>query len=264
MQKLAVVFDSAGTILKTYRVAKDIRRSILLKDILTSDLVMEKCGRALIVPQFDTRIIASFRPDIPIRSLLDENTIEISCASTPITREKAIEILYSSDTRIADIQETYSAVRAKCPDTYSSAGMIIDAELNEVAYTISTGGTPFPGLDRVLNQLKDDLEAEIYVASGDSMRCLTHLTDYGIKPDHIYPVANPKRKREIVSMLKEKYRKVVMVGDGLNDLYAMEAADLRVLTIQQSRSPPTNLISIADRIIDDIMELPEFLRCTAA
>ncbi len=263
MQNLAVVFDSAGTILKTYRVAKDIRRGILLKDILTSDLVMEKHGRALIVPQLDTNLIVSCSPDTPIRSLLDKNSIEISCASTPISREKAIEILYNSDTKMADVQETYSAVKARCPDTYSSSGMIIDVELNELAYTISTGGTPFPGLRSVLNQLKD-LGADIYVASGDSMRGLSHLVDYGIKPNHIYPVAAPKRKREIVSLLKKQYSKVVMVGDGLNDLYALEAADLGVLTTQQNNCPPINLTKIADKVIKDILELPEFLRCTAA
>jgi len=261
MQKLAVIFDSAGPILRTYRVAKDIRRGILLKDILTSNLIMEKCGRALIVPQLDINLIASCNPDIPIRTILDENSIEISCASTPITREKAIEILYNSDTKIADVQDTYNAVRAKCPDTYSSAGMIIDVELGEVAYAISTGGTPFPGLTSVLDQLKD-LEAEIYVASGDSMRGLIHLTDYGIELDHIYPVANPKRKREIVYKLKERYRRVVMVGDGLNDLYALEAADLGILTTQQNSCPPNNLIRVADRVINNISELPEFLKGT--
>ena len=263
MQKLAVVFDSAGTILRTYRVAKDICHGILLKDVLTSDLIMEKCGRALIVPQLDPKLITSCNPDMPIRTFLDESSIEISCASTPITRERAIEILYNSDTRIADVQEAYNAVRAKCPDTYSSAGMIIDVDLSEVAYAISTGGTPFPGLTGVLNQLRD-LEAEIYVASGDSMRGLMHLTDYGIKPDHIYSVANPKRKREIVYKLKEKYRRVVMVGDGLNDLYALEAADLGVLTTQQNSCPPNNLIRVADRVIRDISELPEFLKGTIA
>ncbi len=258
-----MVFDSAGTILRTYRVAKDIRRGILLKDVLTSDLVMEKCGRALIIPQFDTELIVSSSPDTPIRSILDKNSIEISCASTPITKEKAIEVLCSSDTRIADVQEAYSEVRSKCPDTYSNAGMIIDVELSEVAYTISTGGTPFPGLANVLDQLKD-LGAEIFVASGDSMRSLLHLTDYGIKLDHIYSVADPMRKREIVFLLKERYRKVVMVGDGLNDLYALKAADLGVLTTQQNSHPPMNLIRSADRVIDDILELPEFLRCIAA
>lgn len=260
---MAVVFDSAGTILKTYRVAKDIRRDILLKDVRTSDLVMEKYGRALIIPQLDANLIVSCSPDTLIRSLLDENSIEISCASAPISREKAIEILYNSEIKMVDVQETYSAVKARCPDTYSSAGMIIDVELSEVVYTISTGGTPFPGLRSVLNQLKD-LGADIYVASGDSMRSLSHLADYGIKPNHIYPVADPKRKREIVFLLKKRYSKVVMVGDGLNDLYALEAADLGVLTTQQNSCPPRNLTKIADKVIKDILELPDFLKCTTA
>ena len=47
---LAVVFDVAGTILRMYRVAKEISTGCLIEKVITSDLIMEKPGRALVVP----------------------------------------------------------------------------------------------------------------------------------------------------------------------------------------------------------------------
>jgi Cu+-exporting ATPase len=50
-----------------------------------------------------------------------------------------------------------------------------------------------------------------------------------------------------------------MVGDGLNDLYALMAADLGVLTVQQDTHPALILRQAADKIILDIQELPNIV-----
>lgn len=257
---LAVVLDVAGTMLKMYRVAKDIPRGVILERVVTWELIMEKMSRALVVPQIDPSDVASCSPQEPIRSLINgrEEGIEISCSSAPITREEAVNILRRSQAKVADIQEVYRAVSARCPDKYQTTGMIIDIDLQDLAYTISTGGTPFPGLKDVLNDI-ESMGADIYVASGDSMRSLVRLIDLGIKPDRIYPVSDPKRKREIVIGLKGKYRRVAMVGDGLNDLYALEAADLSILSVQQDSRPSSGLLSAADEVMNDIIELPAIL-----
>jgi Cu+-exporting ATPase len=92
------------------------------------------------------------------------------------------------------------------------------------------------------------------------MRSLANLKEYGIDLSRIYSVASPRRKKEIVIDLKKKYRRVVMVGDGLNDLYALRAADLAILTVQQDTRPALKLRQAANEIIRNIQELPEIVK----
>jgi Cu+-exporting ATPase len=232
-----------------------------MERVVTWELIMEKRSRALVVPQIDPSKVASCPPQEPVRSLITgrEDSIEISCSSAPISREEAIRILQRSKAKVGDIQEVYRAVRARCPDKYQTTGMIVDIDLEDIAYTISTGGTPFPGLKEVLKDI-EFMGADVYVASGDSMRSLVRLADLGIKSDRIYPVSDPRRKREIVVGLKDKYRRVAMVGDGLNDLYALEAADLGILSIQQDSRPSSSLLQAADEVMKDILDLPGLLK----
>jgi len=260
MRDLAVVFDVAGTILRMYRVAKDLSSSRLIENVITTELIMEKGSRALVVPQIDPSELELLPPDMPLSCFVQgrEDLVEISCYSTPVSREAALEILRSSDAKMADIQEVHAAVMARCPDAYETAGLVVDAERHQVSHTISTGGRPFGGLKEVIGCL-EAMGADIYLASGDSMRSLSRLTHLGISPDRIYPVATPSRKKEVVMGLKGAYHKVVMVGDGLNDLQALKAADLGVLTVQQKSRPSPLLIDASDRIISDITSLPSLL-----
>ena len=91
------------------------------------------------------------------------------------------------------------------------------------------------------------------------MRSLAYLRELGIDLSRVYPVSGPMKKKEIVVNLKSQYRRVVMIGDGLNDLYALKAADLGILTVQQDTRPTQKLRQAADRIITNIQELPKIL-----
>jgi Cu+-exporting ATPase len=221
---------------------------------------MEKKGRILVVPQMDPALMFSCRPDDTLGMLIDgrEQLLEISCASSPITKDEAVRILGHSQAKVRDLVEVCREVLARCPGNYHTAGMIVDVDLQEVVYALSTGGSPFPGLKDVLACLKNR-GADVYVASGDSMRSLAYLNELGIDLSRVYPVSSPRRKKEIIVDLKNQYRQVVMVGDGLNDLYALRAADLGILTVQQDTRPTLKLFEAADKIITDIKELPKIL-----
>jgi soluble P-type ATPase len=257
---LAVVMDVAGTMLRMYRVAKDIQRGIIMKNVVTWQLIMEKKGRALVVPQIDPDLICSCRPNDALGMLIygREQFLEIGCSSSLISKEEAIDIVGRSKAKVRDLLEVHRAVSAWCPNNYHTAGMIVDEDLGEVVYVLSTGGSPFPGLQDVLSDLKR-LGADVYVASGDSMRSLSSLQELGIDLSRVNPVSSPLRKKEIVLDLKSRYRQVVMVGDGLNDLYALKAADIGILTVQQDTHPTLKLLMAADEIITNIRELPKIL-----
>jgi len=257
---LAVVMDVAGTILRMYRVAKDIERGVILENVVTWKLIMEKNGRALVVPQIDPDLIPLNLSDDNLGKLIDgrEELLEISCSSSLVSKEEVVSIVSRSQVKVRDLLEVHRAVMARCPDNYHTAGMIVDEDLQEVVYVLSTGGAPFPGVRDVLLDLKH-FGADVYVASGDSMRCLVNLKELGIDLSRIYPVSSPLRKKEIIVDLKRQYRQVVMVGDGLNDLYALRAADIGILTVQQDTRPTSKLLKAADEIITNIKELPKIL-----
>lgn len=259
-KELAVVMDVAGTILRMYRVAKDIEKGTILANVVTWELIMEKKGRVLVVPQVDPSVMLSYHPDDRLGKLIDgrEQMLEISCSSSPVSKSQAMRILAGTQAKVGDLIEVYQEVAARCPGNYITAGMIVDAQLNEVAYALSTGGAPFPGLKGVLASLRDQ-GADIFVASGDSMRSLAYLRELGIDLSRVYPVSGPMKKKEIVVSLKSQYRRVVMIGDGLNDLYALRAADLGILTVQQDTRPTQKLRDAADKVITNIMELPKIL-----
>jgi len=259
-KELAVVMDVAGTILRMYRVAKDLETCAILENVVTWALIMEKKGRALVVPQVDPRLLLSYPLYDALGTLIDgrEQLLEISCASSPISKDEVVRILGRSKAKVRDLVEVYREVLSRCPGNYHTSGMIVDVDLQEVVYALSTGGSPFPGLKNVLFDLENQ-GADIYVASGDSMRSLASLKEFGIDMSRVYPTSGPRRKKEIIVDLKKRYHQVVMVGDGLNDLYALRAADLGILTVQQDTRPTMELLLAADKIITDIKELPKVL-----
>jgi Cu+-exporting ATPase len=266
MSDLAVVLDAAGTILRMYRLANDLMREIMIPSIVTADLVLEKENRALVVPNLDPSEVLKMPSDRPLRALLEgrKDMIDIVCASSDITVDEAWDTIQASRATVSDIQRTHLAVKDKCPESYQTTGFVVDTECCYVPYIVSTGGIPFPGLQEVIWEL-EAIGADVYICSGDSMRSLSKLTAFGIPLNRIHAVASPRIKEALVKSLK-KDRKVVMVGDGLNDVYALSAADLGVLTVQQNSNPPSRLSSSADRIIFDLKELPdlvhEFAKCT--
>jgi Cu+-exporting ATPase len=261
-RNLAVIFDVAGTMLEMYRVAKDLSRDLLMEGIFTMELVMEKGGRALVIPHLDPEEVMK----TPAETTLAEffrgrvRNVTISCSSTPVSDDEARSLLLNSEVEVASLQETLAAVSARCPGFYYTSGLIVDVEAGGVSHSVSTGGRPFPEVEAVLEEM-EEMGADIYVASGDSRRSLSSLTGWGgISEERIYPASRPRRKEEIVTDLKRDYGMVVMVGDGLNDRYALKAADLGVLTVQQDSRPPKELLEAADEVIYDIRELPDLVR----
>ncbi|WP_445474329.1 HAD family hydrolase [Methanococcoides methylutens] len=259
MQKrIAVVFDSAGTLLHMYRVAKDIVTGNIITGVESTALVAQRKGRALIVLHTEPAVILSVDRSMRVIDFIDDHgiAIDISCASIPFSLDEAYDIIKDSDIRVGDILQVVDVVKFHCPNIfYVAAGIIVDSNDHSVPYVLSTGGRLFHDTKETIDKLKAR-GIDIYIASGDSRRNLRQLAGcIDVPMERVYDIATTREKARIILDLKEKYDWVLMVGDGLNDILALRAADIGVVTLQQGDDRPEKLQSSADMIIMDISEV---------
>ena len=255
---VAVVFDSAGTLLNTYRVAKDICNKKLLPGIETTTLTFSSPDRVLVVLPVKSKMMI----DTPSDTLLSDYLIEhnmsfgVSCTRRITTAEEIGDVLYADKAaRVGDLQEcirnVWTVCKAESVVTMNS-GAIINMALGAVEFTITAGGWPFDGAKETITSLHK-IGVPTFIASGDRVTKLEKMADHlGIPRDRVYGVATPTVKAQIVSDLKQEYDKVLMVGDGINDLCAMRNADIAILTIQQEGDRPEELYAAADYVVKDV------------
>ncbi len=257
--KIAVVFDSAGTLLRMYRVAKSIKTGEYLDEVVSTEFVGKKPYCAILVMQVDSNRLVICPPEMLISDFIKKHKIdiEVGCSRAQIEKSTALSVV-ENDTEavMSDLQDVMAAVKKRCKDIfYMGVGLIIDVERKNIPYVICTGGRVYSNTSLVIKSLNEQ-NVDAYIASGDSMRNLGALANnVNVPLDRVFEIATPKKKEEIVKRLKQSYDKVIMVGDGINDILAMRASDLGVLSIQQTGKCPPLLCEEADVVIRDIKEI---------
>jgi Cu+-exporting ATPase len=76
----------------------------------------------------------------------------------------------------------------------------------------------------------------------------------------VFAVATTHDKERIVNGLKNDHDIVFMVGDGMNDILALRAADVGILTSQQGDERPQVLMDSADIIIGNIIDVVDIIK----
>jgi soluble P-type ATPase len=256
---IAVVFDSAGTLLRMHRIAKNIETGEFLYEVVSTELVGKKPYCALMVMQVDSPKLVDCPSELTISDFIRKYNIDIEVACSRINVDKAAALEAIGNDKKAtlkDLQDVMGAVRKRCKNIfYMGVGLIIDLDTMSIPYVICTGGKVYANTPLVIKTL-NDMKAGVYIASGDSMRNLSTLAHNVCVPlQCVFEISTPKKKEEIVKKLKQQYDKVVMVGDGINDILAMRASDLGVLSIQQTGKCPPLLCEEADVVIMDIKEI---------
>ena len=255
---VAVVFDSAGTLLNTYRVAKDICNQKLLPGIETTTLTFSSPDRVLIVlPVHSKDLMAA-----PAETVLSEYLVRhdigfgISCTRKITTADEIGDIVYADDrARVGDLQEcirnVWSVCKAESVMTLNS-GAIINMAQRGIEFSITAGGWPFDGAKEAITALHR-MGVPTFIASGDRVTKLERMADHlGIPRDRVYGVATPTVKAQIINDLRQEYDRVLMVGDGINDLCAMRNADIAILTVQQPGDRPEELYKEADYVVKSV------------
>jgi len=258
---VAVVFDSAGTLLNTYRVAKDIAHQVLMPGIETTTLTFASMERVLIVIPVHSKHIINAPPEMLLSAYLTENQIGfgISCTRKIITAEDIGDMLYADTrARVGDLQECIRNVWGICREENMitlNSGAILNMAQKSIEFTITAGGWPFEGAKETITALHR-MGVPTFIASGDRSTKLEIMADHlGIPRDRVFGVATPSVKAQIVSDLKNEYDHVVMVGDGINDRGAFRKADTAILTVQQAGSRPEELFSAADYVISHVRDV---------
>jgi len=263
---VAIVFDSAGTLLYTYRVAMDVRSKKMKKGVESTMLTCSEEGRSLILLYAHSLNIFETPPDTLLSDYMKKEGIKfgIACSNGIVTHEEVSEFLLNDKSaHISDLQTCIKTVWNCCkklPIVAMNSGVIVNRDLEGIEFTITSGGRPFSNAKDTISDLHK-MGIATYVASGDRTDKLVKMADYlGIPHDNIHGVATPSIKAQIIKDLKCDYDSVIMVGDGVNDIPALREADIAVLTCQQNKNKPKKLIRSADHIINDVSEIKEITK----
>lgn len=256
---LSVVFDSAGTLMKTERAVFSRETGEISLGLETTLLVFEDKDRVLVLINAGNCDILSGNPNTPLFSWISENDISYAVSCGRGTFDDATRIIKEDSTStLQNLQDVVLACRAEAEKESSvfalNTGLILNLRKNSVEFMVAAAGYPFPGVKEVIPALKD-MGSEVFVASGDRQEKLEAAAEFlGIPKDHVFGAATPERKAEIVSDL-QKSGPVIMVGDGINDISAFHKADYAVLTVQQRGRRPDILFNAADFVIENIREV---------
>ena len=260
--RTAIVFDSAGTLMEMYRVAKDIKTGKLLYDVVSTNIVKSCPVCALVAIQIEPARVEICPATSSLSDFIPEHVdVDVVCMSKDVTKEMVHDILRKNPmVKVSDLQEVLEAIRVKCPRIfYVGLGFAVNADTGTVTHTISTGGKLFSGAQETVHNLAE-AGADIFIASGDRKPKLLLLSErLMIPPERIFGTFTPRMKQELVSGLKKEYEHVVMVGNDINDYYALKEADIGILTVQQSGVESERLKNMADEIITDICQVPSVL-----
>ena len=137
----------------------------------------------------------------------------------------------------------------------NGSAVIIDMDTGIIAYTITSAGKLFDDVTTTIEKLKSR-NYEIVLASGDRKGAINELADMlGVKRSNAHGSVSTSGKCRVVKNLQDDGYRVMMVGDGLNDVLAFKQADISVLTIEQAEEVSPKIMDKTDFTIDKITQV---------
>ncbi|MCL2156446.1 MAG: HAD family hydrolase [Methanobrevibacter sp.] len=259
MEKKAIVFDISGTLLKRCRAVKNMKTGEMSDEVSSLDIIDQIKDTILVVLQTDIeKTLLSASPNEKLYDFIKDNDIkmDISYSSSDFDKNELIPRLKNSNVLLSEFFETtrYLMKKNSFIQLCSGSAFIFNTKTNEVEYIITAAGELFPKISTVMETLKKR-GIETFIASGDRFESLLELAEImNIPKENVFETANTKKKAEIIKNLKQEY-KVMMVGNGPNDILAFKKSDLAVLTLEQGEEISQKVHDAADVEINNIFEV---------
>ncbi len=256
----ALVSDNSGTLLERYRAIKDIENDEIFTNINSLNLIDSGEYLNLVVLQFDTTVLLDFPRDMLISDIVHKYKIDfdVSFHSEDVSRTEIAEIIYNdSEATIGDIVDCFMVLKEKIPkiEICNGSALIVDIKEKRIKYTITSAGKLFPSVKSTIEKLQEE-NIKIFIASGDRKGAIQNLaTLLNIPKENAYGTVTTEGKCKIVKKLQNKGFRVLMVGDGLNDILAFKTADISVLTVEQEEEISEKLLDKTDFIIKEFSEI---------
>jgi Cu+-exporting ATPase len=259
MEKKAIVFDISGTLLERCRAVKNMKTGEVSEGISSLDIIDQTKNTALVVLQTDIKKCLMLAP--PEKKLYDfikkyNIPMDISYSSLDIDKNELLHRLEGSNVILEEFHETarYLSKKNNFIQLCSGSAFILNVATNEIEYIITAGGKVFPNVSKVIETLKNR-GIDMFIASGDRAKSLKEFAEIvNVPMENVFETANTYRKGEIVRNLKNDY-KVMMVGNGPNDILAFKEADLAVLTLEQGEKVSQKIYDVTDFVINKITEV---------
>lgn len=185
-----------------------------------------------------------------IHQQLSDKQSEIQLTHFIEHKGKGIEAIYKG--------KTYQLGNSKFVGNVSSSrenGRVLFAEDGKVVQEIHIRSTFRSSVSSVLSQLTDK---RIFVLSGDDEKDLPELMSLGFQSEQCFFKQEPKDKAAFIAHRQKLGEKVLMLGDGLNDVGALGTANVGIaLSEDMFRFTPSS-----DAILDakHIHLLPRFFQ----
>lgn len=111
-----------------------------------------------------------------------------------------------------------------------------------------------PETKATLKNLKAQGKRLILLTGDQEVRTESFIEELGVEFDHVYSEVSPEKKYEVVKLEQAAGRKVIMVGDGINDSAALSLADIGVVLKDTSdlARQVSDIILTSDRL-DDLL-----------
>lgn len=219
---------------------------------------------ALVNVAFDE--YGAFERDTPLGAVVDEEEFptRLALSNAATIPEAAREAVVADDAVPArvvagQIDELIDRVSAEfCGDPPIGVQLVVDLDAGRIhrvfAYTTVLRAV---GAE-VVNAIRE-AGYEPHIVSGDADHILQTVAEQLAVPEsNVHPYQSANDKAETLAGIRGTDGDVVMVGDYVNDRFALDAADLGIL-VDEDGDAAGELVDAADETVPTIESVPEIL-----